>query len=243
MKAALSWGARSEAALEEQLPLPILIRPMRRARRMRLRLDAARLRLTLTCPWRTSRKAALAWAVEQRPWIDAQIALAGPGAPFEPAAVIAVDGADRTIAWDPSAPRRTILEPHSLRCGGPREGLERRVENFLRRHALDIMSADVAEFAAAAGVTARGVSVGDPTSRWGSCSSDGRIRLSWRLILAPPHVRRFVVAHEVAHLVHLDHGPQFKALERRLVGPGLATARADLRASGPGLRRLGRGPL
>ena len=83
------------------------------------------------------------------------------------------------------------------------------------------------------------VSVGDAGTRWGSCSSQGKIRLSWRLILAPPEVRRFVVAHEVAHLVHLDHSAKFKALEARLYGPGLAEAKAALRRLGPRLRRVG----
>jgi len=82
--------------------------------------------------------------------------------------------------------------------------------------------------------------VGDAGTRWGSCSSEGRIRLSWRLILAPPEVRRYVAAHEVAHLVHLNHGPEFKALEARLFGPGLAQAKAGLRRIGPRLRRVGR---
>jgi len=104
-----------------------------------------------------------------------------------------------------------------------------------------VMSVEVAEFARAAGCTARDVGVGDAGTRWGSCSSDGRIRLSWRLILAPPKVRRYVVAHEVAHLVHLNHGPEFKALEARLLGPGVSEAKALLRRTGPRLRRLGRG--
>jgi predicted metal-dependent hydrolase len=103
------------------------------------------------------------------------------------------------------------------------------------------MSEDVADYAAAAGVSPRSVSVGDAATRWGSCSSQGRIRLSWRLILAPPEVRRYVVAHEVAHLVHLHHGPEFKALEARLFGPGLGQAKAALRRIGPRLRLVGRG--
>ena len=105
------------------------------------------------------------------------------------------------------------------------------------------MSSEVSEFAAKAGVTARSVRIGDARSRWGSCSSDGRIRLSWRLILAPSEVRRFVVAHEVAHLRHLDHGPAFKTLESELVGPGLAEASGALRRLGPRLRRVGRDGL
>ena len=235
------WSsARSEAALEARLPLPIIIRPIRRARRMRLRLDEAEGRLTLTCPWRTSRRTALKWALEQAAWIDAQIARTEPGRPFAPGASIPVEGEERTIRWNPNEARRVVLERTLLHCGGPEAGLARRVETFLKAHALAIMAAEVAEYAALAGVSARSVRVGDPKSRWGSCSSDGRIRLSWRLILAPPAVRRFVVAHEVAHLRHLDHGAGFKALEAELVGPGVTEARAALRRLGPGLRRVGR---
>ena len=236
------WSsARSEAALEARLPLPIVIRKMRRARRMRLRLDEAGARLTLTCPWRTSRRAALAWALEQSSWIEAQIAGAAPGQPFVPGGSIPIHGVDRTIDWNPSEPRKIELDGALLRCGGPQAGLPTRVETFLRALALETMSAETAEFADRAGVRARSVRVGDAKSRWGSCSSDGRIRFSWRLILAPPEVRRFVVAHEVAHLRHLDHGPAFKALEAELVGPGLGEARAELRRLGPWLRRVGRG--
>ena len=235
------WSsARSEAALEARLPLPITIRPIRRARRMRLRLDEAEGRLTLTCPWRTSRRTALAWALEQAAWIDAQIARTGPGRPFAPGGSIPVEGEERTIRWDPKAGRRVFLDEGTLHCGGPEAGLARRIEAFLKAHALATMSLEDAEYAALAGVTARSVRVGDAKSRWGRCSTDGRIRLNWRLILAPPQVRRFVVAHEVAHLRHLDHGTAFKALEAELVGAGVAAARAALRRLGPGLRRVGR---
>ena len=101
------------------------------------------------------------------------------------------------------------------------------------------MSNEAAHYAELAGSAPVSVSVGDAGTRWGSCSSAGRIRLSWRLILAPPSVRRYVVAHEVAHLVHLDHSPEFKALEARLFGPGLSEAKSGLRLIGPRLRRLG----
>ena len=114
------------------------------------------------------------------------------------------------------------------------------MESFLKRLALETMSADVEEFARAAEVTVRSVAIGDAGSRWGSCSSDARLRLSWRLILAPPEVRRYVVAHEVAHLRHLNHGPEFKALEARLVGAGLSEAKSTLRRIGARLRRIGR---
>jgi len=63
--------------------------------------------------------------------------------------------------------------------------------------------------------------------------------MSWRLILAPLEVRRYVAAHEVAHLVHLNHGPEFKALEVSLFGPDVSLAKAQLRSIGPRLRRIG----
>ena len=235
------WSSgRSEAALEAALPLPIEIRPVRGARRLRLRFDDLSGRLKLTCPPRTSRRAALAWALDQREWIEAQLARTLPAEPFEPGTTIPIQGAETRIVWSESARRTPMLVAGELRCGGPREGLARRVENFLKRRALETMSREVAEFAASAGVRASSVSVGDAASRWGSCSSRGGIRLSWRLICAPSQVRRYVVAHEVAHLVHLNHGPQFKALEARLLGPGVAEAKAMLRDVGPRLRRLGR---
>lgn len=234
-------SARSEASLEAALPAPIEIRPMRSARRLRLRFDEGSGTLKLTCPARMSRRSALAWALDQRDWIEAQLARTVPAEPFVPDALIPIEGRDTRIAWAEANPRTPRLEDPELRCGGPESGLARRVESFLKARALKVMSAEVAEFAALAGVEARNVSVGDAGTRWGSCSSRGGIRLSWRLIFASPQVRRYVVAHEVAHLKHLDHGPQFKALEARLVGPRLSEAKALLRREGPRLRRIGRG--
>lgn len=236
------WSsARSEARLEAALPVPIEIRAIRTARRLRLRFDESAGVLKLTCPPRTSRRSALAWALDQREWIDAQVARAPPSEPFEPGALIPVEGVDTRLAWVESEPRTPRMVGGELRAGGPREGFPRRIETYLRRHALKLMSREVAEFAAAAGVSTRSVTIGDAGTRWGSCSSQGRIRLNWRLILAPPNVRRYVVTHEVAHLVHLNHGREFKALEARLFGPGVAEAKAALRRAGPRLRRLGRG--
>ena len=235
------WSSvRSEASLEAALPLPIEIRRLKSARRLRLRFDEAAGTLKLTCPWRTSRRAALAWALDQRGWIDAQLAHTEPPEPFVAGATIPVEGKEVRIVWREDWPRTPVLAGHELRCGGPEAAVASRIESFLRRRARDTMSRDIAEFAAAAGATARSVTIGDAATRWGSCSSRGRIRMSWRLILAPPEVRRYVAAHEVAHLVHLNHGAEFKALEARLFGSGVSAAKAALRRIGPRLRRIGR---
>jgi predicted metal-dependent hydrolase len=234
-------SAGSKAALEGSLPVPIEIRRVRTARRLRLRFDEAAGVLKLTCPWRTSRRTALAWALDQRDWIESQLARVQPAEPFAPGASIPFEGQEVRIVWREEWPRAPALADGELRCGGPRTALPRRIEEFLKHYARDTMSRDIAEFAAAAGVTPRSVTIGDAATRWGSCSSNGRIRMSWRLILAPPEVRRYVAAHEVAHLAHLNHGPEFKALEAGLFGTGLSEAKASLRRVGPRLRRVGRG--
>jgi predicted metal-dependent hydrolase len=127
-----------------------------------------------------------------------------------------------------------------LICGGPLEGLPRRIESWLKRRALAVLSEETAECAAKAGVAISRVSVADAKARWGSCASTGAIRYSWRLICAPPHVRRATVAHEVAHRLHMDHSPAFYAALRDLYGADPAPSRAWLKRHGAGLHWLGR---
>jgi predicted metal-dependent hydrolase len=242
----MSSSARSkELAVHPDLPVPVEIHAVRSARRLRLRFDERRGVLKLTCPIRTSRRAALAWAAEQRAWVDTQIADALPGEPFAPGATVPIEGRDTLLVWAPGearTPRLVVgLGENELRCGGLESAFPRRIETFLKRLALDTLSRETAEIAAAAGISPRSVSVGDANTRWGSCSADRRIRYSWRLILAPSAARNFVVAHEVAHLVHLDHGPGFKQLEKQLFRGDIAAARTLLRAVGPRLKRIGRG--
>src|SRR3954471_21344138 len=117
----IMWStARSEAALEAALPIPIEICPLRTAKRLRLRFDEGSGTLLLTCPWRTSRRAALAWALDQREWIDAQLARAEPSEPLAAGAVIPLEGRDVRIVWREDSPRTPRLVGDELCCGGPR---------------------------------------------------------------------------------------------------------------------------
>jgi predicted metal-dependent hydrolase len=237
----IMWSNGRSEALEAGLPLPLEIRSVRGARRLRLRFDDRSATLKLTCPPRTSRRAAVAWVLDQRDWIDAQVARALPAEPFVPGGLIPIEGEDVRLVWAEGEPRTPRLAMGELRCGGPPGGFARRIERFLKARALDVMTAEAKDYAALAGAAVASVSIGDAATRWGSCSSAGSIRLSWRLILMPPNARRFVVAHEVAHLRHLNHGPEFKALEALLFGTGLAEAKTALRRLGPRVRRVGRG--
>lgn len=211
-----------------------------RSRRAKLSVDPASGRIRLTLPTRTPIKAALRWAEEQRAWIDRQRARLPEARPFAPGAVLPLDDVMLSIVWAEDAPRRIVRDGDILRCGGPVDGLSRRIEAWLKREALRVLSDDTADFAARAGVTVAKVAIGDPRSRWGSCASSGVIRYSWRLILAPRFVRRSTVAHEVAHRVHMNHGPAFHALADALTEGDPEESRAWLRANGAALHWFGR---
>jgi predicted metal-dependent hydrolase len=210
------------------------------ARAIRLRVDRRTGEVVLTIPRRASRRKALAWADGHRDWIEARLAEVSPAIPLGPGTDLPLYGRPHRIDWSPDRPRTPRLDEGRLVAGGPEEGLEARLLRWLRRHALDTLAAETAEFAAAAGVEVARIGVGDPLSRWGSCSAAGGIRYSWRLILAPDWVRRATVAHEVAHRVHMNHGPDFHFLVETLLGTDPKPARLWLRRHGPSLHRIGR---
>jgi len=218
---------------------PVRLKVSPRARRMRLSVDPRTRAVLLTVPRRVSRRSALAWASGHRAWIEAALAGIPPDAPFAPGATVPLYGLPHRIDWDPALPRRIDKGEGRLVMGGPADGLDRRLLRWLKVHALDLLDRETREYSAKAGVKTPRVGIGDPVSRWGSCSSEGKVRYSWRLILAPEFVRRATVAHEVAHLVHLNHGPDFHALVETLLGADPRPARAWLKREGAALHRIG----
>lgn len=221
------------------LPWPVALRPHARARAVRLRLNERAGQLVLSFPRRMSRKAALDWAGRQSNWAMGQINRMAPAIPFHPGQKVPVRGVLVELTWEVGGPRAPVLRDGKLVAGGPVESFPGRIERHLKTMARQELSERTAMVAAAASVTIRSVSVGDATSRWGSCSASGAIRYNWRLILAPPHLLHWVVAHEVAHRRHMNHGPDFRRLEANLFGGDVAAARAELRSLGPGLKRVG----
>ena len=217
-------------------PVELVVHP--RARRLRLRLDERRGTLRLTCPPRTSRRLALDWVAKQSGWVDRQLATLSPMSTLEPGTTIPLEGEAARLEWREGATRTVRREQGLLWCGGPRDGFERRIPRWLHAEALRLLSAETAEIARRANVTVSRVAIGDASSRWGSCSSSGQIRYNVRLLMLPPEVRRFIVAHEVAHRRHMDHGRDFHALEAELFGGPVEPARSALRRLGPGLKRI-----
>ena len=106
--------------------------------------------------------------------------------------------------------RRRAKSGDKILCvAGGYDFIDRRVHDFLKREARNELQKSAQEYAQALGVRVKRISIRDQSSRWGSCTSAGSLSFSWRLILAPPFVLDYLAAHEVAHLVEMNHSPRF----------------------------------
>ena len=192
--------------------LPIELRRHPTAKRLTLRLapDGSAVRITL--PRWCASKEAIAFAHARADWLAQQVAKVP--AQRDPVAErrLAYCGRELTVDWRADAPRKAVLDGERLVIGGPEDTLGRRLARWLEHQALALFAEDAAHYCSQAGLPVAPVRLTKAKRRWGSCSSEGVLRLNWRLVQAPDHVRRSVVAHEVAHLVHFDHSPAFHAL-------------------------------
>jgi predicted metal-dependent hydrolase len=214
------------------------------ARGVRLRASAIKGRIEISLPPRGGEDVGAALLKAHHAWIEAQVAKWPAPIPFAPGAIIPVDGAPMRIDWQADHPRTPVLAGDALRVGGPLSLLSGRIERWLKARALADLDAMTQGFAARLARKVARVSVGDTTSRWGSCAGalrpeGARIAYSWRLIMAPAWVRRSLAAHEAAHLVHQNHSPAFHALNREL-DPRAAEARRWLARHGAALHWVGR---
>ncbi len=235
----LDWLRRAPAEPHRivvgERTLPVEIRRLAHARRLTLRLapDGSAVRVTMP-QWAPTREA-LVFARARAEWLERQLAALPARQPLAPGATLPFRGVPHTIAHDPAAPRRVRRDGAALRLGGPAEALEPRLRRWLEGEARALFTADLAEYAARAGVPVPPLALSNARRRWGSCSAKGMVRLNWRLAMAPDAVRRSVVAHEVAHLVHFDHSPRFHALLGDLFEGDLDAANRWLRRNGRAL--------
>jgi predicted metal-dependent hydrolase len=157
--------------------------------------------------------------------------------PFAPGRQILYRGA--WVDLVPGSGGAPLLEGAALQVPGEPVRFEAAVRRWLRAEARRLLAAPARDLAQTIGRTDVVIRVADPRARWGRCSSAGRIMLSWRAVLAPDFVREALIAHEVAHLVELNHGPRFWALDERLLGASHEPSRRWLRAHGPLLHAHG----
>ena len=213
------------------------------ARRLTLRVRAASRDAVLTMPARGSLSAAREFAQRHGAWIGARLARLPQQIVFSPGAIIPLRGVEHVITHRPGARGRVSIEALAdgqlgICVTGGEAHVARRVTDYLMRQARRDIEASVAFYTAAIKQPVRSITLRDTSSRWGSCSSQGSLNFSWRLVLAPAYVLDYLCAHEVAHLVHMNHSARFWKLTQSLC-PATDRAEVWLKAHGTGLHRFG----
>ncbi len=213
-------------------PVPVILRRSPRARRISLRVSQLDGRVTLTLPRGVPEAEALAFAREKEGWIRGHLQSRSEDVRVDIGAEIPVEGVVLRVV--PGGGRGVRLQDGGLAV--PPGAAGRRVRAWLRDLARDRLVAASDAYAQALGRPYSRITLRDTRSRWGSCSSQGGLMYSWRLILAPPEVLRYVAAHEVAHLAEMNHSAAFWSQLERLYGPYQAP-RSWLRENGAALHR------
>lgn len=224
----------------------VRLRRHRQARRYTLRIQAATREVVLTMPPRGSLREAREFAEKHGGWIAARLDRLPEAAPFAHGTVVPLRGLAHRIVHRRGL-RGTVwteLDASGSRVlcvAGDAPHVERRVADYLKREAKRDLEAAVDHYADKIGVSYRRVSIRDQSSRWGSCSTTGVLSFSWRLILAPRFVLDYLAAHEVAHLVEMNHSSRFWRLLLRMC-PDTHRAKVWLDVHGTDLHRYGLPP-
>jgi predicted metal-dependent hydrolase len=202
---------------ESAPPFPYTVRRSDRARRVRVRVDPREGHVEVVLPKRAAQREAVAAVTQLRPWIERRLAEVAVAR----ARVAARDGnvpylgRELQLRAEPGRTRvhrrgEVLLVPE-----GP--GAHDALERWYRRQAKVEIKPRLEAAAAAVGKPYASLTIRDQRTRWGSCSSRGGMSFNWRLLLAPEAVLEYVVRHEAAHLVAMDHSPRFWALMERLM--------------------------
>lgn len=230
---------------------PVRLRVNARARRVSLRIDAAKREVIATAPSPRRLTEAVAFAGQRADWMARQLRALPQPVSLNPGDRLEVLGQAHVLRRAPKRLEAGFFQTEEagpvLAAFGQGDAFGRAVLRLLKRRALEVLNERTAHYAQVLGRPMPEVNVGDAKARWGSCrpprtglkADAGRIRYSWRLVLAPCSVADYVAAHECAHLLEANHGPRFWALVRQIHGPE-KTAREWLKRHGARLHGFGR---
>ncbi|MEM9104062.1 MAG: SprT family zinc-dependent metalloprotease [Pseudomonadota bacterium] len=218
--------------------MPLTIREHERATRMTLRIEPGGRALRMSVPVGISEREIDGFLHRHHGWLTSRLSAMPKPTALEEGAMIPIIGIphriERTGKLRGITTVRKIEGEFVLQVGGAPEHLGRRIADYLKKRAREELEPAVDRHAEALGKTASGLKVRDTKSRWGSCTSDGRLSFSWRIAMAPDFVLDYLAAHEVAHLQEMNHSPKFWALCKRLC-PETDRAKKWLKKNGSSL--------
>lgn len=216
-------------------PIDVNLRKSRQARRISLRVSGLDGKVSLTVPRYSNMREAQDFLIQKEEWIRKHLARQPEVGPVQIGTLLPVEGIQRQIVEHDG--KRVALHPEAVLVPRGADKAATRLRAFLKTLARDRLADAAQRYSDQLGRSFGRISIRDTRSRWGSCSSEGNLMFSWRLILAPPAALDYVAAHEVAHLAIMDHSPRFWAQVEELM-PDYAAPRAWLRREGAGLHRF-----
>lgn len=225
-------------ALPDGSVVTLNLRRSARARHILIRIDESNGEVELVLPRRAAVRDGLAFAHARADWIETRLTGLPPAIAFRHGTVLPLLGEPLTLTRPVNDAKRTRRVGGDLLVTGDEEIFAERVRRWLIAEARREIGARAERLARRIERPIRRLSIRDPATRWGSCSAAGGLSFSWRLILAPPAVLDYVVAHEIAHLRELNHSARFWSVVAGLVGESKAE-RTWLLRNGTQLRRYG----
>ncbi|MEN3929670.1 SprT family zinc-dependent metalloprotease [Microvirga sp. W0021] len=221
----------------------VMIKRRPAARRVTLRVSSATGEVAMTLPEKVSILSAKRFAQSHGGWISTRVHRLPEIIAFKPDAIIPLRGIPhriirRTTPQMPTGIFESVDNERVIVVSGDAEHTPRRVKELLRREAQRDLEAAVVKYTEELGVKARKVALRDTRSRWGSCSSQGGLSFSWRLIMAPSYVLDYLAAHEVAHLLEMNHSQRFWKIVYQIC-PHTDEAEKWLKKNGASLHRYG----
>ncbi len=228
----------------EELDCPVEVRRHPAARRLTLRVSRTRRAVIVTIPVQCDIGEAGTFISRNIEWVRERLSAIPEPVPFTHGALLPLRGEFHRLAFTGKRSTDGVVRAQAtgslpeLRVSGRLEHASRRLRDWLAEEAKRDLDARVIVHAKALGVTAKRIAIRDQATRWGSCSTTGVLSFSWRLILAPPRILDYVAAHEVAHLVEMNHGPRFWALVERIL-PTMKEDKRWLQMYGLDLHRYG----
>lgn len=222
-----------------RVPVKLVVNP--RARHVSVRIDPTRREAIATAPSQRHLKHAAQFAAERAGWIAYELARLPQGVHLRPGAQAPLRGVSHSLVMEHgrAKPRVEPGDPPRLVAPAPDPALfEARLLRFFKDEARADLTARVTGHAAMLGVRPVRLQVKELRSRWGSCSVDGVLSFSWRLVLAPPFVLDYLAAHETAHLREMNHSRRFWALVRKCM-PDFDRGREWLHEHGCALHAVG----
>lgn len=216
-------------------PVEIMLRRSARTRRFSLRVSQLDGRVTLSLPMRAREAEAMAFARSQEDWVRKALLCVPAQVGMTIGAMIPIEG--QLWRLEHGTGRRVVLNAGEVQVPGDSAQAGARLAAFLRVMARERLTAASDLYAAQLGRKVRRITLRDTRSRWGSCTADGALMYSWRLIMAPASVLSYVAAHEVAHMVEMNHSAAFWSVVAQLF-PAWQSERAWLRMHGGALQAL-----